>query len=75
MKYLSVQEVALYLRRSKSSLYKLVMNKRIPHYKIEGSLLFIQDEIDEWVTAKRVRSEIDTNYKCRNILKPRIRSE
>lgn len=75
MEYLNVNEVAVYLRRSKSSIYKLVMNKQIPHYKPLGTLLFSQKEIDEWVSTQRVYTNVEWQIKSTSLLKPRSRSE
>lgn len=75
MEYLNVGEVANYLRRSKSSIYKLVMNKQIPHYKTTGTLLFSKPEIDDWVISHKVCTQDEWQRNGTSVLKPRNRSE
>jgi excisionase family DNA binding protein len=75
MEYLNVGDVAKYLRRSKSSIYKLVMLRQIPYYKISGALLFKKVEIDQWVDSKRILNLEEQQYCARPVLKPRSRSE
>lgn len=70
MKFLNTEEAARYLRRSKSSLYKLVMNKQIPHIKATGSLLFNQEEIDHWL-KEYSRPAAEKQTIISNILKER----
>lgn len=47
--YLTVNEASKLLRMSKSKLYKMTMNKTIPHYKCGGSVLFKPQELMDFV--------------------------
>ena len=47
--FLKVEEVCDYLTLSKSSIYKMVANKEIPHHKVGSRTLFDVDEINMWV--------------------------
>jgi len=49
--YLNVDELASYLRLSKSTIYKKVMNREIPFIKATGSLLFSRTSIDNWLES------------------------
>lgn len=52
---LTLDEVARYTGISRSYLYKLTMNRVIPHYKPTGKLLFFnRKEVEEWLQSNRV---------------------
>ena len=46
---LSTTEVADLLRRSPAAIRNMVMRKIIPYRKPGGRLLFVKDELEEWV--------------------------
>lgn len=48
-RFMNVPMVSDYLKLSKSSIYKMVSNKTIPHRKIGTRTLFVTEEIDNWV--------------------------
>ena len=47
--YMKVQEASEFLRTSTSTLYKLTMNSKIPHYKFGRNLLFKKEELIQFV--------------------------
>jgi excisionase family DNA binding protein len=47
--FLNIDGVSDYLSISKSSIYKKVANKEIPHHKVGSRTLFDIDEINLWV--------------------------
>lgn len=52
---LTSEEVAKYMGISKSYLYKLTMNRQIPHYKPTGKLCYFnRHELEEWLQRNRV---------------------
>ena len=52
---MNVEDVIAYLRLpSRQSLYALTHEKRIPHSKPAGRLLFRKRDIDRWIEAHRV---------------------
>jgi excisionase family DNA binding protein len=67
--YLSVDELAGYLRLSKSTIYKGTMSHRIPHFKAGKKLLFSKDAIDQWLqqfnqpTIEEVEADINSILK------------
>jgi excisionase family DNA binding protein len=71
MKLMNAGELARYLRLSKSSIYKKVMRREIPFIKATGTLLFNQDEIDQWL-QQHTRVSADSNQSLSNILKPKL---
>jgi excisionase family DNA binding protein len=48
-KFLDVQILSDYIHLSKSSIYKMVSNKAIPHIKLGTRTLFERHQIDNWV--------------------------
>jgi len=71
MHYLKVDELSTYIKLSKSSIYKKVMKREIPFIKATGTLLFNQDEIDQWL-HQHTRDTADSNQFLSNILKPKL---
>jgi len=47
-RFLKVEEVADLLRCKKRTIYDMVEQKRIPHRRVGGRLLFDLDEIIDW---------------------------
>lgn len=47
-------ELASILKMSKSSVYRLIENRRIPFYKISGSLRFKESDIEEYINSSRI---------------------
>jgi excisionase family DNA binding protein len=47
--YLTANEASKMLRMSLSKLYKMTMNKTIPHYKVGGKVLFKPQELMDFV--------------------------
>jgi excisionase family DNA binding protein len=46
-------EVAQYLGWSRKSVYRRVARMAMPHYKVDGVLLFRRDELDAWLEQYR----------------------
>ena len=60
---LNVEQVAQMLGRSKNTIYMMVFQKRIPHYKPNRkSLYFRKSEIEAWAFHERIatKDEIET---------------
>jgi PTS system nitrogen regulatory IIA component len=51
-KWLTLNELASYLKVSKSALYKMVQEGRIPGGKVGRVWRFDQTEIDRWVKSR-----------------------
>lgn len=53
---LNVEDVAAYTGHQTSYIYKLVSERKIPHYKREGGkfVYFKKSDIDEWMLSHRV---------------------
>jgi excisionase family DNA binding protein len=47
--YMTVDELALYIKRSKGAIRNLVLRRAIPYRKPAGRLLFSKKEIEKWI--------------------------
>ena len=64
---LTVDEVNRYTGISKSYLYKLTMNREIPHYKPTGKLVFFnRREVEQWLQNNRVKTESELNQEAQS---------
>ncbi|MGB4405590.1 MAG: helix-turn-helix domain-containing protein [Sphaerochaeta sp.] len=55
-KYVRIDAVAEFLNVKPRTIRSYVLNKRIPHLKQNGVLLFDLNEIDEWIQSGRVQA-------------------
>ena len=55
---LTVEDAAILLGLSPSTIYRWTMSKIIPHYKPNGKLVFFnKKELEDWMMRNRVASE------------------
>jgi excisionase family DNA binding protein len=52
--FLKIQDLSLYLGIKVSTLYAMVGDKKIPHYKVGRLVRFKKAEIDEWIGTKQI---------------------
>jgi excisionase family DNA binding protein len=50
-RWLSVDEIAIYLGVKRDTIYKWIDRKRMPAHKVGALWKFRKDEIDEWITS------------------------
>lgn len=56
-KVLTISEVSALTGITKGTLYRMTSEKRIPHYKNNGRLLFFdRTEIEQWCLTNKVRT-------------------
>lgn len=48
------EELASILRMSKPSVYRLIEQRKIPFYKISGSLRFKLSDIEKYINSSRI---------------------
>lgn len=48
---LTLQEVAVYLKAGKRTVYRLAQQGDIPAFKLGGTWRFRRDELDRWIAA------------------------
>ncbi|MBB3836992.1 excisionase family DNA binding protein [Runella defluvii] len=65
-KPLTIDEAAAYLRLPKATLYQMTSAREIPHQKLGKRLVFLKEELDDWIASKRqkTRSEIERDDIC-----------
>ncbi|MDZ7860611.1 MAG: helix-turn-helix domain-containing protein [Candidatus Krumholzibacteriota bacterium] len=51
---LTIEELSAYLKISKSTLYKLVREDKIPSHKVGRHWRFRKETIDRWLDEKRI---------------------
>lgn len=56
-RFLNVQEAAVYLRCTPSTVYRLTSEKRIPFHKQSGALLFKESELLDYITNGKRSAE------------------
>jgi len=54
---MDVPDVAAFLRVSESTIRKLVKEKRIPYFKIEGRYLFYRGALEKWASDLSIEPE------------------
>ena len=47
---LKISEAAELLRVSKTKVYQLVEDKRIPHYRLDGRVVFSEEQLEEYLS-------------------------
>ncbi len=63
---MSFAETAQYLGVSKSYLYRMTSEGKIPHYKPGGKKVYFEKgEVDRWLTARRVATSEEIHAKVR----------
>lgn len=62
---LTLDEASVYMGVSKSHLYKLTMNKEIPHYKPTGKMCYFNRlELEEWLQQNRCATGVEISQKA-----------
>lgn len=56
MERFTTKEVAEYLGVSVDSIYKMVREKEIPHFRVRRTILFSKKAIDSWVEQQEKES-------------------
>jgi len=46
---LSIQQAANLLSVSKTKVYQLVEDRKIPHYRLDGRVLFSEEQLEEYL--------------------------
>jgi excisionase family DNA binding protein len=54
-RWLTVSQAVDHLGLSSNSIRALIKRKRIPHYRVEGRILFDRGELDQWVRGEGQR--------------------
>ena len=54
---LTLEEVAVYLKAGKRTVYRLVQEGKIPAFKLGGSWRFRRAELEQWIAASIVSTK------------------
>ncbi len=65
---LSVNDLSQYLNIKKSTIYSMVENRILPHYRIGRLIRFKQGDVDAWV-EKQKGPVIDVKMEARKVLR------
>ena len=64
---LTTDEAAKYLGVSKSYLYKLTMQQKIPHYKPLGKMCYFnRQELEQWLQSNRIATGDEISQKAQS---------
>ncbi len=64
---LTTDEAARYLGVSKSYLYKLTMQQKIPHYKPLGKMCYFnRQELEQWLQINRIATGDEISQKAQS---------
>ena len=68
---LTTDEAARYLGVSKSCLYKMTMNRQIPHYKSPSGKMcyFNRREVEAWMQSQRVATDDELEARAQNLIR------
>ncbi len=68
---LSVEDAAIFLNRTKFSIWKLMAEKQIPYYVFKRRALFSRTELEEWQknSGERMRTCGETDKQANKIIK------
>lgn len=61
MERFTVKEVAEYLGVSVDSIYKMVREKQIPHFRVRRTILFSKKAIDDWIKQQERESVLSND--------------
>lgn len=54
---MTVHETAMYLGVSDDTIYAMVRQKEIPHFRMRRRILFRRDTLDEWMSRQEAANE------------------
>lgn len=71
--FLGIDELREYLpsKPARPTVYGLVSAKKIPFHKFNGKLFFSRQEIDDWIGAKRQKTEAEIEEEAREFINKR----
>jgi len=51
--WLTIDELARYLKRGRSTLYRMARNNHLPAHRIGSTWRFDREEVDVWIKSKK----------------------
>jgi excisionase family DNA binding protein len=56
-----MKEALSYLKLSKGTMYRMTMDRLVPHYKVGKRLYFRKEELDAWIGKGKVKTQQEIN--------------
>lgn len=56
---LTIDEVAMYLKAGKRTVYRLAASGQIPAFKLGGTWRFRRGELDQWIASRIGKTAVD----------------
>jgi excisionase family DNA binding protein len=66
--FLKIQDIANYLGIKTSTLYSMVEEKKVPHYRIGRLIRFKKSEIDEWMGEQK-EGVVDVKMEAKKVIR------
>ncbi|SDH32567.1 transcriptional regulator, AlpA family [Flavobacterium omnivorum] len=59
--FMNIEQVASFVGLSKATVYGLILQRKIPHFKVGKRLYFKKSEIVNWIISSKVKTEQEVN--------------
>ena len=67
---LSASEAATYMNVSLSHLYKLTAERKVPHFKPMGKMVYFnRPELEKWLQTNRVATDVELEQQAQKLVK------
>jgi len=66
--FLTVKQISSYLAVKVSTIYTMVEQRKLPHYRIGRQIRFKRSEIDEWMAGQR-EAVVEVKMEARKVLR------
>jgi excisionase family DNA binding protein len=50
---MTIKEIAVYLKVTDKTIYRLLTSNKLPAFKVGGSWRFQKDKIDQWISSQQ----------------------
>lgn len=70
--YLTLEETAKYLGRSKSAVYKYCSRNLFPYIKLQGKTLIKRADLIEWIESHRIASIYETENQSKEFFRKAV---
>lgn len=58
---LTLDEVAIYLKAGKRTVYRLAAEGKLPAFKLGGTWRFRRSDLDQWIASRISKGMVDTD--------------
>jgi excisionase family DNA binding protein len=64
--WLTLDELARYLKKGRSTIYRMARSGHLPSQKVGRTWLFDQEEVDRWIKSKQAGSSSATTRRAQH---------